>query len=185
MCSSDLDKGARPDVIAQFYYLGQGQLFNLIPMLLVSFIVIAILGWFLLSKTTFGFRVYAVGGSDKAARLSGINIFNTKILAFVLMGLLSGLAGILSLAFLPSGQAGRTGVGLELDVIAATIVGGASLSGGEGTVLGTILGVLIVGVLRNGLVLLSISPFWQTTVIGLVIVLAVGLDKWTAQRRSD
>jgi ribose transport system permease protein len=181
----DVDKGARPDVIAQFYYLGQGQLFNLIPMLLVSFIVIAILGWFVLSKTTFGFRVYAVGGSDKAARLSGINIFNTKILAFVLMGLLSGLAGILSLAFLPSGQAGRTGVGLELDVIAATIVGGASLSGGEGTVLGTILGVLIVGVLRNGLVLLSISPFWQTTVIGLVIVLAVGLDKWTAQRRSD
>src|SRR5260370_42615285 len=171
--------------LSQFYYLGQGQLFNLIPMLLVCFVVIAILGWFLLSKTTFGFRVYAVGGSDKVARLSGINIFHTKVLAFGLLGLLSGLAGILSLAFLPSGQAGRTGVGLELDVIAATIVGGASLSGGEGTVLGTILGVLIVGVLRNRLVLLSISPFWQTTVIGLVIVLAVGLDKWTAQRRSD
>jgi ribose transport system permease protein len=75
-------------------------------------------------------------------------------------------------------------VGLELDVIAAAIVGGASLSGGEGTILGTILGVLIIGVLRNGLILLGISPFWQTTIIGLVIIFAVGLDKWTEQRRN-
>ena len=180
----DVAKGGNPAVIDQFYYLGQGQLFGMVPMLLIDFVVIAVLGWFLLSRTTFGFRVYAVGGSDKAARLSGINVFQTKILTFVLMGGLSGLAGILSLAFLPSGQAGRTGVGLELDVIAATIVGGASLSGGEGTILGTALGVLIIGVLRNGLVLLSISPFWQTTVIGLVILLAVGLDKWTEHRRT-
>ena len=84
-----------------------------------------------------------------------------------------------SLAFLPSGQAGRTGLGLELDVIAATIVGGASLSGGEGTILGTILGVLIIGVMRNGLVLMGISPFVQELMIGLVIIIAVGIDKWT------
>ena len=101
------------------------------------------------------------------------------------MGLLSGFTGVLSLAFLPSGQAGRTGVGLELDVIAAAIVGGASLSGGEGTILGTVFGALIIGIMRNGLVLLSISPFWQTTVIGLVIISAVGLDKWTALRRNQ
>ncbi len=99
------------------------------------------------------------------------------------MGTLSAVAGILGLAFLPSGQAGRTGVGLELDVIAAAIVGGASLSGGEGTILGTVLGVLIIGVLRNGLILLGISPFWQTTIIGAVIILAVGVDKWTEHRR--
>ncbi len=176
-------KGGREDVINQFYFLGQGRIFDRIPMLLIFFILIALGAWVLLSKTTFGFRVYAVGGSDKAARLSGIHVFQTKILTFALMGLLSGLAGILSLAFLPSGQAGRTGVGLELDVIAAAIVGGASLSGGEGTILGTILGVLIIGVLRNGLILLGISPFWQTTIIGLVIIFAVGLDKWTEQRR--
>jgi ribose transport system permease protein len=176
-------KGGREDVINQFYFLGQGHIFNRIPMLLIFFVLIAVAAWCLLSKTTFGFRVYAVGGSEKAARLSGIHVSQTKVLTFALMGLLSAMAGILSLAFLPSGQAGRTGVGLELDVIAAAIVGGASLSGGEGTILGTILGVLIIGVLRNGLILLGISPFWQTTIIGLVILFAVGLDKWTEQRR--
>ena len=176
-------KGGREDVIGQFYFLGQGRIFDRIPMLLIFFVLIAVAAWCLLSKTTFGFRVYAVGGSEKAARLSGIHVSHTKILTFALMGLLSAIAGILSLAFLPSGQAGRTGVGLELDVIAAAIVGGASLSGGEGTILGTILGVLIIGVLRNGLILLGISPFWQTTIIGLVILFAVGLDKWTEQRR--
>jgi len=176
-------QGGRSDVIEQFYFLGQGHLFNIVPMLLVIFSAVALTSWWLLSRTVFGFRVYAVGGSEKAARLSGIQVFHTKILTFMLMGLLSGFAGILSLAFLPSGQAGRTGVGLELDVIAAAIVGGASLSGGEGTILGTVLGVLIIGVLRNGLVLLGISPFWQTTIIGLVIIFAVALDKWTENRR--
>lgn len=123
-----------------------------------------------------------MGGSDKAARVSGIKVFNIKIWAFTLMGFLAGLAGILGFAFLPSSQAGRTGIGLELDVIAATIVGGASLSGGEGTILGTILGVLIIGVLRNGLVLLGISPLLAETAIGLVILVAVAIDKWTKRR---
>jgi ribose transport system permease protein len=181
----NIAKGGREEVINQFYFLGQGHLFDRIPMLLMLFILIALGAWFLLSKTTFGFRVYAVGGNEKAARLSGIQVFQTKILTFTLMGLLSAVAGILSLAFLPSGQAGRTGVGLELDVIAAAIVGGASLSGGEGTIPGTILGVLIIGILRNGLILLGISPFWQTTIIGLVIIFAVGLDKWTEHRRHS
>jgi ribose transport system permease protein len=176
--------GGNPDTLAQFYYLGQGRIFDLIPMQLVFFIIVAIIGWFLLSKTAFGFKIYAVGGSDKAARVSGIKVYHIKIWAFVIMGFLSGLAGILSLAFLPSGQAGRTGVGLELDVIAATIIGGASLAGGEGTIQGTILGVLIIGVLRNGLVLMGISAFWQEVMIGAVIILAVGIDKWTRSRRG-
>ena len=153
-------------------------------MQLVFFVIVAIVGWLVLSKTVFGFRVYAVGGNDKAARISGIKVYNTKISAFIIMGFLAALSGILSLAFLPSGQAGRTGIGVELDVIAAAIVGGASLSGGEGTILGTILGVLIIGVLRNGLVLMGISPFWQETIIGLVIILAVGIDKWTSSSRK-
>lgn len=177
------EQGGNPAAIEQFYFIGQGTLFG-IPMQLVFFIVIAILGWLLLSFTTYGFRVYAVGGSLKAARVSGIKVFSVKIWSFIIMGFLSALAGILSLAFLPSGQAGRTGVGQELDVIAATIVGGASLAGGEGTMLGTVLGVLIIGVLRNGLILLGISPFWQTAIIGFVIIFAVAIDKWTASRRQ-
>jgi ribose transport system permease protein len=176
--------GADPDVLASFSYLGQGYLFGIVPMQLVFFVAVAALGWVVLSYTTFGFRVFAVGGSAKAARVSGISVYAVKIWAFVLMGALAALAGILSLAFLPSGQAGRTGLGLELDVIAATIVGGASLSGGEGTILGTILGVLIIGVMRNGLVLLGVSPFVQELMIGLVIIVAVGIDKWSTRRAA-
>ena len=174
--------GALPDVLQTFSFIGQGYLFTIIPMQLVFFVIVAVLAWIVLSFSNFGFRVYAVGGSAKAARVSGISVNKVKISAFILMGLLAALAGILGLAFLPSSQAGRTGLGLELDVIAATIVGGASLSGGEGTILGTILGVLIIGVMRNGLVLLGVSPFVQELMIGLVIIIAVGIDKWSTRR---
>lgn len=178
----NLRNGALPDVLAAFTKMGQGYLFGTIPMQLVFFVVVAAIAWFILSYTNFGFRIFAVGGSAKAARVSGISVNTVKIWAFVLMGLLAALAGILGLAFLPSSQAGRTGLGLELDVIAATIVGGASLSGGEGTILGTILGVLIIGVMRNGLVLMGVSPFVQELMIGLVIIIAVGIDKWTSRK---
>ncbi|RUY68760.1 ABC transporter permease, partial [Mesorhizobium sp. M7A.F.Ca.CA.001.09.2.1] len=163
--------GALPDVLQTFSFIGQGYLFTIIPMQLVFFVIVAVLAWIVLSFSNFGFRVYAVGGSAKAARVSGISVNKVKISAFILMGVLAAVAGILGLAFLPSSQAGRTGLGLELDVIAATIVGGASLSGGEGTILGTILGVLIIGVMRNGLVLLGVSPFVQELMIGLVIII--------------
>jgi ribose transport system permease protein len=180
----NLRNGALPDVLEAFSTMGQGYLFGVVPMQLVFFIIVAAIAWFILSYTNFGFRVFAVGGSAKAARVSGISVNSVKIWAFMLMGLLAALAGILGLAFLPSSQAGRTGLGLELDVIAATIVGGASLSGGEGTILGTILGVLIIGVMRNGLVLMGISPFVQELMIGLVIIVAVGIDKWTSRKAS-
>jgi ribose transport system permease protein len=177
-------QGAVEQVLARFEFMGQGYLFGTVPMQLVFFIVVALIAWLVLSNTNFGFRIFAVGGNAKAARVSGMPVFAVKIWAFVVMGFLAALAGILSMAFLPSGQAGRTGLGLELDVIEATIVGGASLSGGEGTILGTIFGVLIIGVMRNGLVLLGISPFFQELMIGLVIIAAVAIDKWTAGRRA-
>lgn len=175
--------GARPDVLSAFEYMGQGYVFGVVPMQLVFFAIVAAVAWVILSSTNFGFRVFAVGGSAKAARVAGINVSRVKISALMLMGALAAFAGILSLAFLPSGQAGRTGLGLELDVIAATIVGGASLSGGEGTILGTIFGVLIIGVMRNGLVLMGFSPFVQELMIGLVIIIAVGIDKWSTRIR--
>ncbi|XBP99232.1 MAG: ABC transporter permease [Roseitalea porphyridii] len=176
--------GAAPDVLARFEFMGQGYLFGVVPMQLVFFATVAALGWLLLSRTAFGFRVFAVGGSAKAARVSGIHVQGVKIWAFVIMGTLAALAGILSMAFLPSGQAGRTGLGLELDVIAAVVIGGASLAGGIGTVLGTVLGVLVIGVLRNGLVLMGVSPFMQEVMIGLVIIIAVAIDKWSMRSRS-
>jgi ribose transport system permease protein len=176
--------GVKASDVNIFYFLGQGKLFNTIPMQLVFLIIIAIIGWLLLSKTAFGFKVLAVGGNQKAAHVSGIKVYKTKILAFVILGFLSALAGILMVAFMPSTQGGRTGVGAELDVIAATVIGGASLSGGEGTILGTILGCLIIGVLRNGLVLLGISAFWQEFAIGAVIILAVGIDMWSRSKEA-
>lgn len=176
--------GANPETLAAFEWMGQGRLFDVVPMQLVFFVLVALVAGFVLTATTFGFRVFAVGGSPKAARISGIRVEAVKIWAFVVMGTLAALAGILSMAFLPSGQAGRTGLGLELDVIAATIIGGASLSGGEGTILGTILGVLIIGVMRNGLVLMGVSPFWQELMIGLVIIIAVAIDKWSHRRTA-
>ena len=179
----NVHNGARPDVLSAFEFMGQGYVFGVVPMQLVFFAVVAAIAWLVLSSTNFGFRVFAVGGSAKAARVAGIDVNRVKISALILMGALAAFAGILSLAFLPSGQAGRTGLGLELDVIAATIVGGSSLSGGEGTILGTILGVLIIGVMRNGLVLMGFSPFVQELMIGLVIIVAVGIDKWSTRIR--
>ena len=99
-------------------------------------------------------------------------------------GRFRGVRGNSEPRFLPSGQAARTGLGLELNVIAATIVGGASLSGGEGTILGTILGLLIIGVMRNGAMLMGVSPLVQEFMIGLVIVIAVGIDKWSTRRSA-
>jgi len=176
--------GADLNAVNRFYFLGQGKLFDTIPMQLIFLVFIAIIGWLLLSKTAYGFKVLAVGGNQKAAHVSGIKVYKIKIWAFMILGFLSALAGILMVAFMPSTQGGRTGVGTELDVIAATVIGGASLSGGEGTILGTILGCLIIGVLRNGLVLLGISAFWQEFAIGAVIILAVGIDMWSRRKRS-
>ncbi|MGH7122033.1 MAG: ABC transporter permease [Acetobacteraceae bacterium] len=180
----DRHNGGMPATLAAFFYMGQGHLVGVVPMQLVFFICVAAVGWAVLSFTNFGFRVYAVGGSPKAAQVAGISVAAVKIWAFVVVGVLSAFAGILSLAFLPSGQAGQTGVGLELDVIAATIIGGTSLSGGEGTILGTCLGVLIIGVLRNGLILMGVSPFIQELMIGVVIIGAVAIDKWTVNRHA-
>lgn len=175
-------RGAMESTYDAFTAMGQGYLFGVVPMQLAFFLLVAVLGWLLLSKTGFGFRLFAVGGSTKAARVSGIHVETTKIWSFIIMGLLAAFAGILAMAFLPSGQAGRTGVGLELDVIAAVVVGGASLSRGTGTILGTVLGVFIIGVLRNGLILSGVSPFMQEVMIGLVIIIAVAIDKWSSRQ---
>jgi ribose transport system permease protein len=130
----------------------------------------------LTKKTCFGRYVYAVGGNQRAAHLSGVPVNRIKIAVYTLSGLLAGAAGLIVTARLDSAQP-NAGLGYELDSIAAVVIGGTSLSGGRGSVLGTVLGCLIIGVLNNGLFLLDVSPFWQQVVKGFVILAAVAIDK--------
>jgi ribose transport system permease protein len=138
-------------------------------------IVVFALGWAFLRYTSAGRSLYAIGGNAEVARLAGINVKLATIGVYVVSGLLAGLAGIVLAARLDSVQP-SSGFTYELDTIAAVVIGGTSLSGGTGGIPGTIIGVLIIGVLRNGLNLLGVSPFTQQVVIGLVIALAVAAE---------
>jgi ribose transport system permease protein len=158
-----------------FTKLGNETIFY-IPIPVIFLIVVAIISSFILSRTIFGRYVYSIGSNEEAAQLSGINVNFHKLMIYVVCGLLSGLAGVLLTARLVSAQP-SAGTGYELDAIAAAVIGGASLMGGVGTVGGTIIGAFIMGVLRNGLDLLNVTPFWQQIAIGVVIVLAVYIDQ--------
>ena len=137
----------------------------------------------LLTKTQFGRYVYAIGGNEEAAILSGINVRRVKLLVYGQCGMLSGLAAVLLTARLNSAQP-IAGVMYELDAIAATVIGGTSLLGGEGAILGTLIGALIIGVLRNGLNLLGTPSFTQQVVIGSVIIISVLLDMGLRKRQK-
>lgn len=156
-------------------FLGQGYLFGF-PMPLVILAVLLVVSHFALSHTTFGWNVYALGGNEEAARLSGISVDRMKIGVYVLSGLLSAVAGVLLTARLGVGET-TVGMNYEMNVIAAVVIGGVSMSGGVGTVLSALLGATLMGVLNNGLVLLGVSAFWQQIVIGTVIILAVLMDR--------
>ena len=138
--------------------------------------IIVVLAWFLCSRTVFGKQLYAVGGSERAARLTGIRVERVKVLVYLLGGILAAVAGLIVTARLDSAQP-NAGMGYELDAIAAVVIGGTSLSGGRGTMGGTVLGCLIIGVLNNGLFLMDVSPFWQQVVKGVVILAAVAMDR--------
>ncbi len=146
-----------------------------LPVPVAIFVVIAAIAIFLLGHTRFGRRLYALGGNEEAARLSGINVYATKIIVYVTVSLLSALSGIL-LASRLNGASPNLGNMFELDAIAAVVIGGTSLSGGSGTIGGTIIGALIIGVLNNGMSLLGISSFYQLIIKGLIISLAVWFD---------
>jgi ribose transport system permease protein len=128
-------------------------------------------------RTRFGRYLYAVGGNERAAKLSGVNVERVKRHVYLLGGALAGVAGLLATARQNAADP-KIGVGYELDSIAAVVIGGTSLSGGRGSILGTVLGCLIIGVLNNGLVLLGVSPDWQLVVKGCVILIAVAIDQW-------
>jgi ribose transport system permease protein len=164
-----------------FTALSSQRHFGFLTITALVLVVLLIAGWAFLRYRPGGRAVYAVGGSAEVARLAGIRVKRVTAGVYVLTGLLAGLAGAVLAARLDSSQPSAA-VGLELDVIAAVVIGGASLSGGLGRVPGTVVGVLIIGVLRNGLNLLSVSPFVQQIVIGVVIALAVMVD--VLRRRS-
>jgi ribose transport system permease protein len=143
-------------------------------------VVIALLAigasWFILKRTVLGVQIYAVGGNQRAARLTGIKVNRVLLFVYGVSGLLAGLAGVMSSSRLYSAT-GLLGNGYELDAIAAVILGGTSFTGGIGTMPGTLLGALIIAVLNNGLTLLNMSYFWQLVVKGLVIIVAVTIDR--------
>jgi ribose transport system permease protein len=152
------------------------EIFNVIPIFIIYSIVVYFLGYIFLMKTKSGRYIYAIGGNRDSARLSGIKVRIYEMLAYILCGSLAGIGGILLTARLDYATP-IAGMGYELDVIAATVIGGTSLAGGEGNVLGTFLGAVMIGTLRNGLTLLNVSSYYQQIIIGLVIIGAVFLDR--------
>lgn len=167
-----------------FRFLGQYDLPFLgvkIPLPVIYMVVLAIIMGFFLARTIWGYRIYALGGNEQATALSGINVERLKLLVFTLSGLLAGVGGVIMTARL--GVAAPTAAnGYELDVIAAVFIGGASTSGGEGSIVGALMGAAIMQVLRNGLVLLGFPAYWQPAAIGLVIVITLMLDKYRKRR---
>jgi ribose transport system permease protein/inositol transport system permease protein len=164
-----------------YTWWGQGRIEG-VPVPVIIFAAAAVLAYVVLRHTRYGLHVYAVGGNGPAADLNGVSSRRVIFSVYVIVGFACGLASFLLSARLNSAEA-VAGLGLELDVIAAVVIGGTSLFGGVGGVFGTVVGALLIGVLRNGLVLLNVSPFIQQILIGLILVLAVAFDQYAAARR--
>jgi inositol transport system permease protein len=176
--AANLYTGGRPisNLTDDYNFIGQGDVFG-VPVPIIILVVMAVVTHILYAHTKFGKYIYAIGGNEQAARVSGINAAMYKMLIYVYASFLAGLAGLVVSARIGSGQPGL-GVGYELDAIAAAVIGGTSLSaGGIGTVAGTIVGALIIGVLNNTLDLMNVSAFWQQIVKGCIIVGAVIIDQ--------
>ena len=160
-----------------FGFLGGGRVLQFIPFPVIVTILLALCGHFVLTRLPIGRHLFAIGANPTAAMLSGIHVRATLVKVYAASGLLCGLAGIIHASRLSTGQP-TAGTGYELDVIAACVIGGASLSGGQGTIIGAMVGAMIMGVLRNGCNLLDISAFWQQIAIGLIIIIAVFIDQY-------
>ena len=167
---------------SEFRFLANGEILS-IPTSIIIMVLVYIVAHFVLTKTKLGRYTYAIGGNEEAARLSGVNVTFHKIMIYGICGLLSGLAAVILTARLNSAQP-IAGIMYELDAIAAAVIGGTSLVGGEGRVSGTLIGALIMGVLRNGLNLLGVSSFLQQTIIGSVIIIAVLIDMTLKRRKA-
>ena len=159
-----------------FAQIGSGTILGIPNQVWLAMITVTV-AIVLLKKTRFGRHVYAVGGNEEAAKLSGLNIKRIKLMVYTLAGALAAVGGLIVTSRLNSATP-IAGEGYELDSIAAVVIGGTSLSGGRGSIQGTVLGALIIGVLNSGLVILGVDPFWQKVIKGFVILLAVSFDRW-------
>lgn len=178
-----LSKG-RPisNLSEQFRYIGGGSILGL-PILIYILAAVFLIGYLILSWTKFGRYLYAIGGNEEAAKSSGLSVARIKLFVYMISGICAGLAGTVLASRINAGQP-NSGEGYELDAIAAVVIGGTSLNGGIGKISGTILGVLIVGVINNGMDLLNISSYYQKIVKGSIIVLAVLLDRITKNKNK-
>jgi ribose/xylose/arabinose/galactoside ABC-type transport system permease subunit len=165
------DGYAAPITDPVMLWIGRGDLFGINAPLVIA-VVVAILGWFLLTRTRFGLYALATGGREEAARVMGLGIGRIKIMVYAISGALAAVGGIVISARLSSGSP-NAGMMLELEVIAATVLGGTSLFGGRATIAGTIVGALLIYFVRNGLNLLAVNPYWVQVVTGVILVLAV------------
>jgi ribose/xylose/arabinose/galactoside ABC-type transport system permease subunit len=165
----------------EYKFWGQGMI-GPVPVPVIIFLVFSVLAFIVLRYTRYGRRVYAVGGNPEAARLSGLSVNNIILSVYVITGFFAGLSGFLLSSRLNSAEQ-VAGVGYELTVIAGVVIGGTSLFGGEGGIFGTVIGILLIGVLNNGLTLMNVSPYYQQILVGLIIVLAVYLDQLIKRRR--
>ncbi len=160
---------------AFFTFIGKGDILG-IPIPIFIFFIIFGIAYIIMNKTVFGRNIYATGGNEKAAELSGVNVEKTHIKVYVISGFLAALAGLILISRLNSAQP-TLGDGYELDAIAAVVIGGTSLTGGRGKISGTLIGILILGVISNGLNIIGVSSFYQEIVKGLIILIAVFLDR--------
>ncbi len=166
-----------------FMISGQGHFLG-IPLPVIYLLVIAVVSHVFLKYTVLGKHIFAVGGNEKAAKLVGVKAEKVILTTYVINGFLAAMSGFLMTSWLGMAQP-NAGQGYELDVIAATVIGGTSLSGGEGSILGAILGAWIMATLRNGMILLRVSSFWQEIVIGVVIIAAVALDRMRSRGEEE
>lgn len=169
------------NVSESFLYLGQGEILG-IPVIVIIFIIIAVIGDFMLRYSQPFRKVFYIGSNEKAATLSGINISKVKINVYILTAFLASVAGMLSLARFGASTP-TTGVGTELRAISAAVIGGASLNGGEGSILGAFLGVLLLNIVNNGLILLNVSVYGQDLISGVILLLAVTIDHISHKKR--
>lgn len=160
-----------------FDFIGNASLLG-VPWLAVIAMIVIILSWFILKRTVLGTWIYAIGGNAEAARLTGIKVPIVLLFVYAMSGLLSGLGGVMSAARLYAANGLQLGQAYELDAIAAVILGGTSFVGGVGSIWGTLVGALIIAALSNGLILTGVSDIWQYIIKGLVIIIAVSLDRY-------